>query len=865
MDEENQEQEGQELSNLAKQGVNKGKGLLEKPIKQGAENLKRKGTQAAVEGIKKIAAQIAAQIAAFIATHLVLIIIIIVIIVLTTFTIFVLIPAADNYLDELNAQKTDEVTYQVLQDYCTIGEDGIHFDKEKFLKNIVAELSLNGIDLNDLGFGDDGNYRMAAQNTVSGTEIIMDTLNPNTQAAQYLYKFITASLTGELPYIEGSDKEVQGIVKIKRRMEGKDKEEEAKELTYIGYEAFQEKLKTTKDFEKDDLLNYFSLDSSWNLCIAKPYKHTTNLYNHGTLTSSIKTYEISEVKIPYRDIIAQYTTPFLFLIDLQFITNNAAYVEAVSELMSEQSEIEFTILDQITSYTSKYNYKATRHTRSETEIEGYEEPQISTTTSSIDETTEIIIHTDIIKANVTKAKTWIIEQETNYELEETPDYEPYGENGKTTSLDSESEPDGLGSWDTDRSEYNYLENITREWLKSTGTQTVVNPSEFMGLWSNETGRYVKGAPYRPNGVGLPGKIVEYQVLNSMQLEDAIGKIITSKDELYELLEDGQKTQTHAEIMRECINFYLTGKELTRNFAMRFVPLFDTDEFLEINWNNLGTGFWWPINDVTQTRISSVFGYRGDIGVAGASKFHKGIDIAVPQGTEIIAVADGTVEVAGFSKSAGNWIRINHANGIKTVYMHNSKLLVSVGQEVKQGDIIALSGNTGISGGPHLHFGVQVNGEYVNPQEYVNPNKPRPSALVPDVPVNVQAWRPYIVQAFSELGYVMTEEKIEAILRQITTESRGNQAIMQGIKDSNSGKPITINAGVCPWCSPGTGCKNTNIGHGLLQFIPTTFYANMIPGHTNIFNGYDQICACITMLEKRSGSYTDYIGKGTGWG
>ena len=86
-------------------------------------------------------------------------------------------------------------------------------------------------------------------------------------------------------------------------------------------------------------------------------------------------------------------------------------------------------------------------------------------------------------------------------------------------------------------------------------------------------------------------------------------------------------------------------------------------------------------------------------------------------------------------------------------------------------------------------------------------------------------------------------------------------------DSNSGAPIRIGDGTCPWCSSRAEntCGDTNIGHGLLQFIPTTFYSNMLPGHTNIFNGYDQICACISMLEKRTGPYTQYIGKGTGWG
>lgn len=859
------DKDGQEQKELPDRLLEKGMQSAGQAGKQTLKGAEKK----ALELLKEAAKKVAVQIAAFIATHIVLIAIILAI-------VFVIFGAIDNYLDEATAEDVDKVAYELVKDYCTIDEDGIRFDKEEFLKNVVVELAKNGIDLNDLGFGDDGDYKVAVENTVDGnTTVLLNTVEPNTQAADYLCKFITASLVGEFPYIEGSDKEVQGIIKIKRKSK---ENEEAKDLTYIGYEAFGEMLKTDEEARKDEMLNYFSLDENWNLCIVKPFKKVVNTYDHNNLTNSEGEYTISEVKIPYRDITAQYTVPFLFLIDLQLITNNAAYVEAVSELMTSQSEIEFTIFDEITSNTSKYNYKAQRHSRYAQRVEDYDESnrgrdQYRTTVSvtDLDETTETITHTDIVKANVTKAKTWIVEQETNYEIQVTPDY-PYGENGETHTLEPQEDPGGYGSWDTERSEYFYIENIKREWIKPTGSNIIVNPSEFMGLWSNETGTYVKGAPYLPNGRSatgetLPGKIVEYEMLGSSKKDDPIGKIITASEELYGLLENGQRTQTHAEIMRECINFYLTRKELTNSFAVRFAPLFQTSEFNEINWNNLGSGFWWPINDINQKVISSRFGFRGNIGVAGASTYHKGIDIAVPKGTEIIAVADGVVEVAGFSSSAGEWIRINHNNGIKTVYMHNSELLVTVGQEVKQGDIIALSGNTGISGGPHLHFGVEVNGDYVDPLEYVNPDNPRPVSLVPDVPVNVQAWRPYIVQAFSELGFTMTVEKVEAILRQISTESGGNQGIMQGIVDSNSGKPITINNGICPWCSShaGAGCGNTNIGHGLLQFIPSTFYSNMVPGHTNIFNGYDQICACISMLEKRSGSYTQYIGKGTGWG
>ena len=130
-----------------------------------------------------------------------------------------------------------------------------------------------------------------------------------------------------------------------------------------------------------------------------------------------------------------------------------------------------------------------------------------------------------------------------------------------------------------------------------------------------------------------------------------------------------------------------------------------------------TGFIWPCP--ASKRITSYFGPR-KAPVEGASTDHKGIDIGVGTGNNVIASAAGKVTTSTYSKSAGNYIVISHGSGMSTVYMHNSKLLVSVGEYVEQGQVIALSGSTGYSSGPHLHFGVIKNGTYVNPLGYVSP-------------------------------------------------------------------------------------------------------------------------------------------------
>ncbi len=129
-----------------------------------------------------------------------------------------------------------------------------------------------------------------------------------------------------------------------------------------------------------------------------------------------------------------------------------------------------------------------------------------------------------------------------------------------------------------------------------------------------------------------------------------------------------------------------------------------------------TGFLWPCP--SSHRITSSFGYR-TAPVAGASTYHKGIDIGASSGAAIVASASGRVTTATYSSSAGNYVVISHGNGISTVYMHASALYVSEGDIVTQGQTIAAVGSTGYSTGPHLHFGVIVNGSYVDPTGYVN--------------------------------------------------------------------------------------------------------------------------------------------------
>jgi len=120
-----------------------------------------------------------------------------------------------------------------------------------------------------------------------------------------------------------------------------------------------------------------------------------------------------------------------------------------------------------------------------------------------------------------------------------------------------------------------------------------------------------------------------------------------------------------------------------------------------------------------TYITSPYGYRRNPFGGRSSEFHDGVDFAASYGTPVYATADGVVSFAGWDYGYGRKIVINHGNGIITFYGHNSKFLVSAGTEVKKGELIAYSGNSGRSSGPHLHYGASLNGQSINPLTFTN--------------------------------------------------------------------------------------------------------------------------------------------------
>ena len=124
-----------------------------------------------------------------------------------------------------------------------------------------------------------------------------------------------------------------------------------------------------------------------------------------------------------------------------------------------------------------------------------------------------------------------------------------------------------------------------------------------------------------------------------------------------------------------------------------------------------------ITPVYGGRLTSGFGPRS-APTAGASTYHRALDWAVPTGTSVYASSGGVVSKAGWGGGYGYVIYIDHEDGKQTRYAHLSRVQVTVGQKVKQGDKIALSGSTGIASGPHLHFEILVNGTQVDPSKYL---------------------------------------------------------------------------------------------------------------------------------------------------
>ena len=128
---------------------------------------------------------------------------------------------------------------------------------------------------------------------------------------------------------------------------------------------------------------------------------------------------------------------------------------------------------------------------------------------------------------------------------------------------------------------------------------------------------------------------------------------------------------------------------------------------------LATPAGWPVSG----HLSSLYGTRLHP-VHEELRFHTGVDISVPTGTKVSATANGIVSFSGWAENSGIVVVVEHGRGFSTAYAHNRKALVTVGQRVVRGDPVALSGSTGISTGPHVHYEIWKNGRHTDPAGYL---------------------------------------------------------------------------------------------------------------------------------------------------
>ena len=217
-------------------------------------------------------------------------------------------------------------------------------------------------------------------------------------------------------------------------------------------------------------------------------------------------------------------------------------------------------------------------------------------------------------------------------------------------------------------------------------------------------------------------MVEVEKLkNALLAEKAEVVALKEEQDAKKAVLDGYRAESQAIInnLQKDINKYEAeynaarkAEEAARQAAYRA----QTSGNYSVPTNFVGGQFAWPSNT---TLVTSPYGYRVHP-VLGNQRFHSGIDIGAPYGSSIYAANSGTVIVSGYNTGGyGNYVVISHGGGYSTLYAHCSSLLVSSGQKVTKGQVIAKCGSTGMSTGPHIHFEIQLNGKTTNPMAYYN--------------------------------------------------------------------------------------------------------------------------------------------------
>ncbi|MCR5591923.1 MAG: peptidoglycan DD-metalloendopeptidase family protein [Lachnospiraceae bacterium] len=218
---------------------------------------------------------------------------------------------------------------------------------------------------------------------------------------------------------------------------------------------------------------------------------------------------------------------------------------------------------------------------------------------------------------------------------------------------------------------------------------------------------------------------EELIAQKLELEDARAAVKNEQDAVEALMEDKEKEITVYEgdisnkeaAIAEYEAMIAEQDQIIKDLEAAILE--EKKRLLAENKKTIvydGGQFKWPAP--SYTRISDDYGYRTHP-ILGNQQFHNGVDMAAPSGSPILAAYDGEVIAASYSPTMGNYIMIDHGDGLITIYMHASSVSVGSGTMVARGEQIGCVGSTGRSTGPHLHFSVRLDGAYVSPWNYLS--------------------------------------------------------------------------------------------------------------------------------------------------
>ena len=487
---------------------------------------------------------------------------------------------------------------------------------------------------------------------------------------------------------------------------------EVQTLSYKKYSEFCELV----DSNNEDSLKYFSLNpDNFNLCLA--VAESTKFYNYDESATDKKVEDtsrriskITKVESDYQTLVAKYSTPVNYFVSMHVISGNVQFMNDLVKLVdASKVNIVLTLLETGTIRDTQVDYSGTiaeRDWSTNIYTNPLGEPILDENGNSQLKTTYgDVKNTEINNANVKN----YYDSATNYFTEyQSATGELYVSYAKTWLLNSKLK---FTKIDTEK---NYIQKDQQVQIP-VSDNNVVTDKKASGTLKNgtiiqNTNEWTQDANTTVTELGTG-----YNVDDLIELIKSYAKVknnlTTSPSFLFYLLESQEYTQEQSRVMR-----YVIAQLANKSYGVDSLELFDSTDFIDMDGDSDIT-----IGDdiLAQVELDGSFNVNGvilsyplpNLTYPSTYSGHKGIDLhsTGKLGDPVYAAAPGKVITAKYDPSWGNYVKIDHGNGIYTLYAHASKLLVTVGQQVERGQLIMLEGSTGNSSGPHVHFEIWVNG------------------------------------------------------------------------------------------------------------------------------------------------------------